>query len=75
MADLLREAPEEEAAPQQQARRRGQPRKSEGAGRARPERDFDMAALCAWARSNNVDVPQRGRIPQHIVDQYKAAGN
>jgi hypothetical protein len=76
MAEVLRDAPTgraEEVEPH--SGRRGRPRKSEGGGRARPERDFDMAALRAWARSNNVDVPQRGRIPQSIVDQYKAAGN
>jgi hypothetical protein len=76
MADVLRDAPTMRAEEgEQQPRRRGRPRKSEGGGRARPERDFDMAALRAWAKSNNVDVPQRGRIPQNIVDQYKAAGN
>jgi hypothetical protein len=76
MADVLRDAPSvraEEVEPH--SGRRGRPRKSEGGGRARPERDFDMAALRAWARSNNVEVPQRGRIPQSVVDQYKAAGN
>jgi hypothetical protein len=76
MADVLRDAPTgraEEVEPH--SGRRGRPRKSERGGRARSERDFDMAALRAWARSNNVEVPQRGRIPQSVVDQYKAAGN
>jgi Lsr2 len=74
MADVLREAPTvriEAAEP----RRRGRPRKSaEGApSRQRGERDFDIAGLRAWAASNNIDVPQRGRIPGDIVAQYKAA--
>jgi hypothetical protein len=73
MADVLREAPtvREEAGP----RRRGRPRKSaEGApSRGKSDRDFDIAALRAWARSNNIEVPQRGRISQSTVEQYKAA--
>jgi hypothetical protein len=74
MADVLRDATTvRQEAPEQQARRRGRPRRAEGGGRSQPDRDFDIAALRAWARSNNVDVPQRGRIPQSTVDQYKAA--
>jgi len=73
MADVLRDAltVQEEAEP----RRRGRPRKSaEGAPtRGKGGRGFDIAALRAWARSNNIEVPQRGRIPQSTVEQYKAA--
>jgi hypothetical protein len=76
MADVLRDAPTgraEEVEPH--SGRRGRPRKSEGGGRARPERDFDIAALRAWAASNGISVPTRGRIPADIVKQYKEAGN
>ena len=38
------------------------------------QRDYDIVQLRKWARSNGVDVPSRGRIPQAVVDQYKAAG-
>ena len=38
------------------------------------QRDFDIVQLREWAGSNGVDVPARGRIPQAVVDQYKAAG-
>lgn len=37
-------------------------------------RDFDITQLRTWAASNDIDVPQRGRIPGAIVEQYKAAG-
>jgi hypothetical protein len=34
------------------------------------DRGYDLHELRAWAAANNVDVPQRGRVPQSIVDQY-----
>ena len=37
-------------------------------------RDYDIVQLREWAGSNGVEVPARGRIPQAVVDQYKAAG-
>jgi len=36
-------------------------------------RDYDIAALRAWAKSNKVAVPPRGRIPSEIVEKFKAA--
>ena len=33
----------------------------------------DSAAVRAWAASNGVQVPTRGRIPQSVKDQYEAA--
>ena len=36
---------------------------------------IDLKALREWAASKGIDVPKRGRIPQSIVDQYRAAGN
>jgi hypothetical protein len=54
------------------------------AGRRRPtastkrgtatRRDYDLAQLRELAAANGVEVPSRGRIPQAVVDQYKAAG-
>ena len=41
---------------------------------ARPKRDYDLMQLREWAGANGVAVPSRGRIPQAVVDQYKAAG-
>ena len=42
-------------------------------GKSKRGRDYDIAALRAWARSNKVDVPARGRIPSEIVEKFKAA--
>ena len=52
---------------------RRQATKSAGKG-TNPKRDFDLAQLREWAGANGVAVPSRGRIPQAVVDEYKAAG-
>jgi hypothetical protein len=36
-------------------------------------RDYDIKALRAWAASNKVAVPARGRIPAEVVEKFKAA--
>ncbi|MGW7102686.1 histone-like nucleoid-structuring protein Lsr2 [Streptomyces sp. NPDC054838] len=33
----------------------------------------DPAAVRAWARSNDHDVPPRGRIPKRVYEAYNAA--
>lgn len=38
-------------------------------------RDYDPAAVRAWAKSNKVDVPARGRIPAGVIEQFRASGN
>jgi hypothetical protein len=43
-----------------------------GSGSAR---DYDPKAIRKWAESNRVALPARGRMPQAVVQQYKAAGN
>jgi hypothetical protein len=50
------------------SRRRGAP------GTRQANRDFDLAQLREWAGRNGVGIPQRGRIPRAVVEQYKAAG-
>ena len=35
----------------------------------------DPKAVRRWAESNGIEVSVRGRIPPHILDQYRAAGN
>jgi hypothetical protein len=32
-------------------------------------------AVRAWAKANRFDVSPRGRIPQSVVDRFRAAGN
>lgn len=44
-------------------------------GKAKTDRDYDPKAVKAWAASNGIDVPSRGRIPMSVVEQFKAAGN
>ena len=35
----------------------------------------DNRAVRAWAASNGIEMSERGRIPAHIIEQYRAAGN
>jgi hypothetical protein len=37
-------------------------------------RDFDIVQLQEWARTSDVAVPARRRIPNSVVEQYKQAG-
>ena len=34
---------------------------------------YDVSAVRAWARENNIEVPDRGRIKAEVVEQWKAA--
>ncbi|MGY1618855.1 Lsr2 family protein [Geodermatophilus sp. SYSU D00691] len=43
--------------------------------RSRSKSDVDPKAVRAWAKSNKVQLSERGRIPQSVIDQFKAAGN
>jgi hypothetical protein len=36
---------------------------------------IDSKAIRAWAASNGIELSQRGRIPQDVVSQFRAAGN
>jgi hypothetical protein len=46
----------------------GRPR---GGGPARVDRSQNRATR-DWARSKGIDVSDRGRIPDHIIEQYQA---
>ena len=35
----------------------------------------DTKAVRKWAESNGIEVSSRGRIPAHVIEQYRAAGN
>jgi len=37
--------------------------------------DYSPQAVRAWAKANKVKVSPRGRIPQSVLDQFRAAGN
>jgi hypothetical protein len=36
---------------------------------------IDSKAIRAWAASNGIELSKRGRIPQDVVSQFRAAGN
>jgi hypothetical protein len=53
-------------------------RLSAGRGRravTRSSTDVDSRAVRAWAASNGIELSARGRIPAHVLDRYRAAGN
>ena len=35
----------------------------------------DPRAVRAWAKANRVSIPDRGRIPLAVIEQYRAAGH
>ncbi|WP_326780406.1 WhiB family transcriptional regulator [Streptomyces longwoodensis] len=39
------------------------------------ERDYEPAAVRAWAAENGVDCPALGRVPKAVVDLWRAAQN
>src|SRR5262245_34968782 len=41
--------------------------------RAQANASADLAAVRAWAKDNDIDVSERGRVPQSVIDQYRAA--
>jgi hypothetical protein len=63
-------------AAQRQGGGRATPRRraAKAATNGKVKRDFDLTQLREWAGANDVAVPSRGRIPQAVVEQYKAAG-
>lgn len=62
-------------APYIEAGRRLAPSSRPGAVITRLDTEPDPAAVRAWAAANRVQVSNRGRIPQSVVEQFKAAGN
>ena len=35
----------------------------------------DLKAVRAWAKSNGVEISDRGRVSQNVLEQYQAAGH
>ena len=64
------------AAAQRKGGARSTPRRprSKAATNGKVKRGYDLTQLRVWAGTNKVTVPSRGRIPQAVVEQYKAAG-
>ncbi len=43
--------------------------------RAASTNGYDAKVVRAWARDSGIDVPERGRIPLAVVEQYRTAGS
>ncbi len=56
-------------------RRVGGARRQASSGAIKSAAGYDPKAVRAWAASNSVELPARGRIPAAVVEQYRAAGN
>ncbi|MFI7587084.1 Lsr2 family protein [Spongisporangium articulatum] len=67
-AEALRAALAPWQAPARRLTRRGAPHVQVSTG-------VDTRAVRAWAASNGVDLPARGRIPAAVIEQYRAAGH
>jgi hypothetical protein len=53
----------------------GQAAKPKPTGKtSKQKRGYDLVRLRKWAGANGVEVPSRGRIPQSVVERYKADG-
>lgn len=38
------------------------------------ETPVDPKAVRQWARSQGIEIPARARVPQEVIDQFRAAG-
>lgn len=45
--------------------------KRENRSRAAGGRDYDPKVVRAWAVEQGIPVPERGRIPESVLDQYR----
>lgn len=53
-----------------------QGRTRSGAGAKQPRQSgSDAKAIRAWARDKGIDIPERGRIPASVREQFDAAKN
>ncbi|WP_329138646.1 Lsr2 family protein [Streptomyces sp. NBC_01476] len=50
----------------------GRPRAARGSDRGAAQ-DRDTAAIRAWAKSNGLEVNDRGRVPAPVIDAYEKA--
>ena len=52
------------------------PARARSTGRSRSSKsDISPTAVREWAKANGIEVSARGRIPQSVIEQFKAAGN
>jgi hypothetical protein len=53
----------------------GSRRGGSNSSRGRNSGDVSPQAVREWARANKIELSARGRIPQSVVEQFRAAGN
>ncbi|SEE89599.1 histone-like nucleoid-structuring protein Lsr2 [Ruania alba] len=41
----------------------------------RTETPVDPRAVREWARARGLDIPAKKRVPSHVVEEFRAAGN
>lgn len=58
-----------------EAGRRTGGRRRAGGHTRRIVTDVDTRAVRTWAKSRGIEVSNRGRVPQHVIDRYRAEGN
>src|SRR5687767_6968347 len=52
------------------------PARARTRGRSRSSKsDVSPTAVRKWAKANNIEVSARGRVPQSVIEQFRAAGN
>jgi hypothetical protein len=76
-ADRLRAAlaPYIEAGRRLVASQAGRGRRTQYVVQHRVDVAADPRAVRAWARANRITIPERGRIPASVIEQYHAAGH
>jgi hypothetical protein len=60
------------------ARKTGSDRsaRARSTGRSRSSKsDVSPVAVREWAKAKGIEVSSRGRVPQSVIEQFKAAGN
>jgi hypothetical protein len=60
------------------ARKTGSDRRARArsTGRSRSSKsDVSPTAVREWAKANGIEVAARGRVPQSVIEQFRAAGN
>ena len=57
------------------ARKVGGRRAAATPNRGKSSRDYDPKAVRAWAKSNDVELPARGRIPADVIQKFRDSGN
>lgn len=48
-------------------------RRTRSASTGASKSDYNAKDVRAWAKSQGIEVPERGRIPGDVVEQYRAA--